>query len=367
MFGFIVLLIILVVVSAIYLRFAPQLGGRWTSVDIARMEGSEAYQDGRFHNSDPAPIRMVDRSPGDSRLDFFKGRKERLPQSPIHTVFPDVERMIAAPSTGMSVTWFGHSTAIIEIEGLMLLTDPVFVPRPSPLPGLGPKAFPGSLAIRTDELPNFDAILISHDHYDHLDRRSILALVDSTDTIIVPLGVKAHLRRWKIPENKIVELDWWQSHEVRNGIKLTATPAQHFSGRNPFEQNRTLWAGWAIRGSSHSIFFGGDSGYSTEFSVIGDRCGPFDITMLDSAQYSIYWPAIHMHPHEVVKAHQDLGGDVLLPIHWGKFNLSLHHWTEPIERVLAEAEVTGVHVATPLIGETFRFGDPVPENTWWRG
>ena len=330
------------------------------------MERSEAYRDGHFHNRVVTPIRTAHRSFLATLYDFLKGGEGRRPDSPVPTTQPDLHHISIAPDPSLRVTWLGHSTSIIEIEGLVLLTDPVLVSRPSPLPGLGPKAFPGSIPVNSDSIPRVDAIVISHDHYDHLDRKTILCLQNRTDQIIVPLGVAAHLRRWGIPKNKIIELDWWESYDVGERITLTATPAQHFSGRNPFEQNRTLWTGWAIRGEKHSIFFGGDSGYAQDFTTIRERLGPFDITMLDSAQYSIYWPSIHMNPEEVVRAHQDLGGSVLLPIHWGKFNLSLHPWTEPIERILSKAERVGIKVAAPVIGGSFKYGDPTPHHPWWR-
>ena len=373
--SFVFLLLLIGLASAIFLRFAPWLGGRWDAEDLERMRLSDQYDSGRFRNDSPLAIAQgipssfspPERPPSSILWEFLRGREDRRPSSPVPNEIPDFDRIISAPSHQLRVTWFGHSTCLIELEGKVFMTDPVFVHQPSPLPGMGPKTFPGSNPFQADDIPHLDAIVLSHDHYDHLDYHTIRKLDGKTDKYFVPLGVAAHLKRWGISGERIVELDWWESRSIEGSdIIFTATPAQHFSGRNPFEQNHTLWAGWAIRGKTQSVYFGGDSGYGDLFGIIGERLGPFDITMLDSAQYSVYWSTIHMHPEETVRAHRDLGGNVLLPIHWGKFNLSIHPWTEPMERIIACSALEGVQVATPIIGESFIPSDSIPQRAWWR-
>lgn len=351
-------------VAVLFVACSPRFGATVTGAGLERLEGSAHYREGVFQNLEETNVGGSFKNGVKGMVEFFRGGEDRTPTNPlpVRTINADA---FQAPKEGLHVTWMGHSTVLIEMEGYRILADPVFSERISPVPFLGPKRFPGGLPITLDKLPKLDAVLISHDHYDHLDYASILALKDKTSVFMVPLGVGAHLRKWGVAGEKIMELDWWEERKL-GSLTLAATPARHFSGRGLFDRNKTLWAAWAVLGDSYRVFFGGDSGYFSGFRAIGEKYGPFDVTMLESGAYSEYWPDIHMMPEETVQAHRDLRGDVLLPIHWARFNLSLHSWTEPIERLLQEAEVKGVRVATPEMGQTVTARAPLPREAWWR-
>ena len=254
---------------------------------------------------------------------------------------------------------------LLDLDGALVLTDPVFARRVGPLRGIGPRRFNDQQPITADELPELDAVLISHDHYDHLDHAAIRVLKDKVGAFFVPLGVGAHLERWGVPAERIVELDWWE--EARLGdLTLTLAPTRHFSGRRGTDGYKTLWGAWVARGPHHSVFFSGDSGYWDGFAEIGERFGPFDLTLMECGAYNEGWASIHMMPEETAQAHRDLRGDLLMPIHWGKFNLSLHAWTEPVERLLAAAEDPAIRVVTPRIGQGFDASRTIPQTHWWR-
>ncbi|MEJ2639324.1 MAG: MBL fold metallo-hydrolase [Desulfosarcinaceae bacterium] len=249
------------------------------------------------------------------------------------------------------------------VDGFRLLTDPVFEKRVSIL---GPTRFNSEVPVAMDQLPDIDAVIISHDHYDHLNRFSIRGLKEKTRCFIVPLGVGARLERWGVPAGRIVELDWWQEHHLNEALMVAATPAQHFSGRGLGDRNQTLWASWVMETKHHRLFFSGDSGYFEGFKEIGTIYGPFDLTLMECGAYHKAWADVHMFPEETVQAHLDLKGAVLHPIHWGTFNLSLHPWHEPMERLTAAAKASGVRTATPVVGDTTLLGEHIPSTHWWR-
>jgi L-ascorbate metabolism protein UlaG (beta-lactamase superfamily) len=244
-----------------------------------------------------------------------------------------------------------------------VLLDPVWGHRVSPSPVFGPtRLHPAPVPL--EDLPPVDAVLISHDHYDHLDLPTVRELLRTqTAPFVVPLGIGQHLRKWHVPEDRIVELDWDGEHTV-GGLTLTCTEARHFSGRY-FHRDTTLWASWAITGPRHRVFFGGDTGYTPAFAGIGARFGPFDLTLLPIGAYNDAWHAIHMDPEEAMRAHGDLGGRVLLPIHWATFNLAFHRWAEPVQRLLAAAERVGGQVVVPLPGQRIDVLDPPELHDWW--
>ena len=352
-------------IAVLFVACSPRFGASVKGAWLERLEQSEHYRQGKFQNLEEAIVWKSFSETVTGMVEFFRAGENRVPGNslPMRTISSD--GFAESGDQGLSVTWLGHSTALIEIQGYRILTDPVFSERISPVSFLGPKRFPGGLPITPEELPELDVVLISHDHYDHLDYASILVLKDKTAMFMVPLGVGSHLRKWGVVEEKIIELDWWEEHKL-GSLTLAATPARHFSGRGLLDRNKTLWASWAILGANHRVFFGGDSGFFNGYGAIGEKYGPFDVTMLESGAYSKYWPDIHMMPEETVQAHMDLGGRVLLPIHWARFNLSLHSWTEPIERLLQEAEARGVRVATPEMGQTVAARSPLPMDRWWR-
>lgn len=258
----------------------------------------------------------------------------------------------------------GHSTLLLKLAGSWWLTDPVFSERASPLPFAGPKRFhapPVALA----DLPPIRGVILSHDHYDHLDRAAIKALVPLVELFLAPLGVGDRLLAWGVPPGKVRQLDWWQGIEA-GGLRLTATPAQHFSGRGLHDGNRTLWCSWVIESAELKLFFSGDSGYFDGFAEIGRRYGPFDLTMLETGAYNEHWPYVHMHPQQTLQAHRDLGGRWLLPIHNGTFDLAMHAWYEPFERILELATEHGVRVSTPMMGERIDLQAPHAGRRWWR-
>jgi L-ascorbate metabolism protein UlaG (beta-lactamase superfamily) len=258
----------------------------------------------------------------------------------------------------------GHSTVLLKLDGHYLLTDPVFSERASPVQWAGPRRF-HQPPLQPTDLPHLKAVIISHDHYDHLDRDSIKALAGRVEYFVTPLGVGKHLRRWGVAEDAIIELDWWQEVEL-GSLTLAATPAQHFSGRGLLDRNETLWASWVIRSGDSNIFFSGDTGYFDGFREIGERYGPFDITMIENGAYNHAWRDIHMLPEDSIQAHLDLGGKAMLPIHNSTFDLSLHAWYEPMERVSALAAEHGIEILTPVIGAPVSVQSPQPTFAWWR-
>jgi L-ascorbate metabolism protein UlaG (beta-lactamase superfamily) len=268
-----------------------------------------------------------------------------------------------APEEALRVSWVGHSTLLIEIEGLRFLTDPVFSQRASPFRWLGPRRFaPPAIAI--DELPPIDAVVISHDHYDHLDMDSIVALDARGVDFIVPLGVGAHLEAWGVEEGRIHELDWWDEVAFE-GLTVACLPARHFSGRTGLAGNGSLWASWALVGDEARVFFSGDTSLTPEFSEIGARYGPFDIALVEVAAYSPHWADYHLGPEQAVEAFRMLRGRLLVPIHWGTFDLGLHGWTEPVERLRVAARARGAHLVVPVPGGSVVPSSPETRAPWW--
>ncbi len=258
----------------------------------------------------------------------------------------------------------GHSTVLLKLNGEFWLTDPVFSERASPVQWAGPARFhapPISIA----ELPPIKGVILSHNHYDHLDYAAIRALAAKTEHFLAPLGVGDTLVSWGVPAAKVQQLDWWQSTSA-GSLKLTATPAQHFSGRGLFDGNKTLWASWVIESGDLRVFFSGDTGYFKGFREIGDQFGPFDLTLMETGAYDPQWPDIHMHPRETLQAHIDLRGKVLLPIHNGTFDLAMHSWDDPFEQITALAAARGQQLATPMIGEALDIAQPQATEAWWR-
>lgn len=281
-----------------------------------------------------------------------------LPGRPLRTPEP-----LKKGTKKLNSTWLGHSTVLINIDGYHVLTDPVFEDKVSIV---GPVKFKRDVAPNFHLLPKIDVVIISHDHYDHLNKDSIQRLAESVDRFIVPLGVGKHLMNWGVRADKVVQLDWWESYRYDHRLTLTATPAQHFSGRGLTDRNKTLWASFVISSTHHNLFFSGDSGYFSGFKEIGERLGPFDMTFLECGAYDLSWHPVHMLPEETVQAHLDLKGNILHPIHWGTFNLALHPWYEPMERLVAASEKRRVRYATPVVGETI---DPETDQLgrlWWR-
>lgn len=293
---------------------------------------------------------------------FFFSTGERTPTIPLPLQKVTLSRLLDLDPHQLKTIWLGHSSLLINIEGYSILTDPVFERR---LSLVGPANFHSELPLNVNQLSHLDAVIISHDHYDHLNKFSIRQLAKITRRFLVPTGVGARLRQWGIGPEKIIELGWWQEYRLDNKLTLTATPAQHFSGRGLTDRNSTLWSSWVIQGAQHRLFFSGDSGYFSGFREIGQQYGPFDMTFLECGAYNERWPNIHMFPEQTAQAHLDLRGKILHPIHWATFNLSMHPWYEPMERVLSAAWEKGITLATPAVGQLVDCHTHHDVDLWW--
>jgi L-ascorbate metabolism protein UlaG (beta-lactamase superfamily) len=294
---------------------------------------------------------------------FMRGNPKSRPSKPVKVETLNAARLQKAKRP--AITWLGHSALLLEMDGKTVLIDPMLGNAPSPFPIIGGKRFSKQLPIDIEQLPTIDAVLISHDHYDHLDYGSIMKLKDKVKKFFVPLGVGPHLLRWGVDSQKIAEGDWWDEFDYE-GMTLACTPARHFSGRSLTDRNATLWCSWVIQGHDTNVFFSGDSGYGPHFSEIGGKYGPFDLTLMECGQYDDRWEAIHMMPEQTVQAHLDVRGKTMIPIHWGAFTLALHSWTDPVERAVKEAARLGASIATPRIGETvYLDAEDYPVSAWW--
>lgn len=258
----------------------------------------------------------------------------------------------------------GHSTVLLKLSGKYILTDPIFSDRASPMQWIGPERF-HPVPIDVQALPKIFAVIISHDHYDHLDQSTIELLAERVQHFLVPLGVAEYLEDWGVPSENIHELDWWQSREFGE-FKFVSTPSKHFSGRGLFSRNSTLWSSWVIQSPRQNIYFSGDSGYFDGFKTIGEKYGPFDLTILENGAYNPDWAQVHMFPAETVQAHMDLTGNAMLPVHNGTFKLAFHTWYDPLEQVTTLAEEKGILVQTPIMGEQVSVDAPKWFEKWWR-
>ena len=345
-------------------------GERASGLRLERMQASPLWAGEGFRNRHPVLAGLRDPSAARPTLsEFLCGGTRRTPAAPLPSVDPR-PHWGAAPASGLRATWLGHSTVLIEIDGHRVLTDPVWGPRASPLRLVGPKRFQ-PVPLRLRQMPEVDAVLVSHDHYDHLDYPTIHTLArHSAVPFVTSLGVGAHLQAWGVPAERITELDWWESHRVPGtGLEVTAAPSQHFSGRGLKDRNATLWSSLVVRGPRHAVFYSGDTGLTTEYELIRERLGPFDLVMLEVGAFHPSWGDIHLGPANALQAHALLGGGAFLPVHWGTFSLAMHAWDEPPETLLALAEPRSVPLLMPRLGEPV---EPVeatqgrPVSPWWR-
>ena len=327
---------------------------------LARMEHSPEWRDDQFRNPQP----MWNNLAGALRHGLASV-PDNEPSAPVPVAHTDPAVLASAPASGLRVTWFGHSSTLLEIDGVRVLTDPIWSDRASPFEWIGPRRwYPPTIALA--QLPPIDAVLISHDHYDHLDWATIVAMRSWKNVFVVPLGIGAHLQHWGIPPERIVELDWWQSTRV-GALALTLVPARHASGRVNPRSGVTLWGGFALVGERHRVYYSGDTGLFDAMGEIGQRLGPFDVALVEAGQYDAAWPDWHLGPEQAVLSAQRVRAKALIPVHWGLFRLAPHGWTEPVERVLAAARCTDLPVITPRPGQTIeptalRPGD---STRWW--
>lgn len=327
---------------------------------LERVRASRQWRDGVFRNTAPVGPGLKS-SPLPLLGEFFFSGAERTPRValPLDDPRPAWSR---APQTGLRLTWLGHSTVLLELDGARVLTDPVFGERASPLSFAGPRRF-HPVPVALAELPPLDLVVLSHDHYDHLCRDTMAALARMSVPIVTALGVGARLEALGIDARRITELDWHESTQV-GPLRVTAAPSQHFSGRAVGDRNHTLWASWVLEGTRHKVYFSGDTGFTDEFRSIGERYGPFDLVMLEVGAWNEAWGDIHLGPKNALRAFDMLGGGALLPVHWGTFNLALHAWDEPAETLLAEAG--GRRIVTPGLGRVVELAHLEGATPWWR-
>ncbi|MFC4495987.1 MBL fold metallo-hydrolase [Streptomyces ovatisporus] len=342
-------------------------GAEPTGERLARIERSPHYdkEAAQFRNPVTASIRPRPTRGRGALLRALLRNEGRRPGSAVPLTRPDLG---SPPESGLRLTWLGHSTVLAELDGRRVLFDPVWGMRCSPFSFAGPRRLHPA-PVPLSALGRLDAVVVSHDHYDHLDMPTIRELAASDVHFAVPLGVGAHLERWGVEPGRFTELDWDETAEIA-GLSLTATPARHFCGRGLRNKQQTLWASWVVTGPEHRVFHSGDTGYFPGFAEIGAQYGPFDATMIQIGAYSEFWPDIHMTPEEGLRAHLDLTGTsgALLPIHWGTFNLAPHPWAEPGERTLTAAKEAGVRAAVPVPGGSFEpSAAALPDRPWWRG
>jgi L-ascorbate metabolism protein UlaG (beta-lactamase superfamily) len=341
-------------------------GRRPDGLRLERMKASRLWAGDRFRNVHPvlAGLRVAAANPP-TITEFLCGGERRVPRGPLPSVDP-LGAWTRAPQSGLRATWLGHSTVLLELDGLRVLTDPVWGPRASPSRLIGPRRFqPVPVALRA--LPPLDLVVVSHDHYDHLDYPTIRELARRDVPFVTSLGVGAHLAAWGVPAARITELDWWESHTLPGAdLTVTAAPSQHFSGRSLHGRNSTLWSSLVIRSRHHAVFFSGDTGLTTEYAAIRDRLGPFDLVLLEVGAFHPSWGDIHLGPEHALDALELLGGGVFLPVHWGTFSLAMHAWDEPAETLLSLAPKRGAHIVMPRLGEPIEPAHADLVTPWWR-
>ncbi|WP_209272336.1 MBL fold metallo-hydrolase [Wenyingzhuangia aestuarii] len=354
------LVLVLIVGVVIFVNLSPQMGMPPKGADLIRMQQSPNYGETSFVN-------LVQTTTGDiwealTKMPEMYRSKGNEPTQPLPSKFSLLNASQQIDST--YITWFGHSSFLIEMQGKRILIDPMFGAVASPIP-LGSKRFTYEQPIPVEELTDIDVVLISHDHYDHLDYPTIRKIKDKVSLFITPLGVGSHLKRWGVPADHIVELDWWQAHLLED-LNFTATPARHFSGRGLTDKDATQWAGWTLQSEQYNLYFSGDSGYGTHFKTIGEQLGPFDFAMIECGQYNQAWSEIHMMPEESVQAAKDVQARIAMPIHWGAFRLAPHGWTDSMDRFEQKAITEKLPYIVPSIGERFSLNKTHHHKKWWQ-
>ncbi len=360
--GFILLVVI---GGVIFVKISPEFGGKHTLIDVERYSKSTNFKKGQFENLSSTNMDMSFGETMETLADFIKGTQNAKPDFELPVEKVDSLNWEQNDSTNRLV-WFGHSSFLIKLDGKNILIDPMMGKVAAPHPWLGVDRYSTELPIEIEKLPKIDAVLISHDHYDHLDYGSIRLLKDKVNQFMVPLGVGAHLKEWGIEDHRIQEFDWWQKTTYEH-IGLVFTPSRHFSGRGLTDRFSTLWGSWVITGETKNLYFSGDGGFGDHFKEIGEKFGPFDFAMMECGQYNENWADIHMMPEETVQASLDVNTKVSMPIHWGAFTLSMHSWTDPVERFTAKSKELNLAYFVPKIGEEILLGTLKSKSgVWWK-
>jgi L-ascorbate metabolism protein UlaG (beta-lactamase superfamily) len=340
-------------------------GKRPAGLRLERVKASPRFKDGVFHNTTKVAPGLKKGQGLKTMTEFFLGGQRRTPPAPLPSVDPRAS-WLTRPDTGFRATWLGHSTVLLEMDGLAVLTDPVWGERASPSSFAGPKRFQ-PVPVPVSALPKLDAVIISHDHYDHLDQVSIVQLAQREVPFFTSLGVGAHLEAWGVSAERITELDWWETATLPGAdLSITAAPSQHFSGRGMSDRNTTAWSSFAVKSAKHSFFFSGDTGLTDEYTEIRKRLGPFELVMLEVGAFHPAWGDIHLGPDNALLALEKLGGGSFLPVHWGTFNLAIHAWDEPAETLLTKGPTANAHLLMPRLGEAVEPSRAEAVTPWWR-
>ena len=346
----------------VLLLFSPQFGGRLKRKHRVKYARSKHWNGKQFENLVETTMDVNLKTLPRLMKAQFTNTKVRAPLTPIPIIPFDETKWNSEPEKPKFI-WYGHSVLLLQLNGKNLLIDPMLGPDASPIAPIKTKRFSENSIDVIDQLPKIDAVLFTHDHYDHIDLKIVRKLMPKVDKWFVGLGIGRHLERWKIPSEQITEFDWWEELEF-HGLKIIYTPSRHFTGRGPFDRQQTLWGGWVFKTERHNIFWSGDGGYGEHFKEIGSRLGPFDHAFMENGQYNELWRQIHLHPEESVQAALDAGAKVATPVHWAGFSLALHPWKEPIERFTAEAERKELQLSTPQIGKLVLIGEST-DTGWW--
>ena len=359
----IICIVILLSLTTVLILNQTQFGKAPSGERLKRIQQSSNFRNGQFQNVNFTPTFAEDVSKFEMIRDgLFKISKRKAPSTALPSVKTDLKNL---PPEKDVLIWFGHSSYFMQIDGKKVLVDPVFSGSASPFSFMV-KSFKGTDVYVPDDFPPIDYLIITHDHWDHLDYKTVLELKSKVGKIITGLGTASHLEYWGFDPKTIIELDWNESSVPDSGFKITATPGRHFTGRT-FTRNQTIWCSFVFQSPSKKIFIGGDSGYDTHFSKIGTEHGPFDLALLECGQYNKSWKYIHMMPEQTVQAAIDLKAKTMMSVHWAKFALSLHAWDEPIQRVTKEAHRLNVPIIHPMIGETVDLNDFGAQTEWWKG
>lgn len=359
---------VVLLVGLVFINTSPEFGGSATEEQVEFYKTSGHYEEDQFVNETPTSMDMGFLKTLKIMREFAAVSPGQKPTKDLPVEKLDSLEITKTPTSANLITWFGHSAFLIELNGKKILIDPMLGDVPAPHPLLGNARFTKDLPITIEEMPAIDIVIISHDHYDHLDYGSIKKLKDKVKDFYMPLGVGNHLKEWGVEEERIHELNWWEESKIE-GLTLVCAPSRHFSGRGLFDRMTTLWGSWIIQSDSVNLYFSGDGGYGPHFKEIGEKYGPFDFAMMECGQYNENWSNIHMMPEETAQAAIDVKANLMMPIHWGAFKLSLHSWTDPVIRLKIKAAELNQEMLTPKIGQSINLDD-IPnfkQENWWEG